>query len=52
MLCEYILKSYSLGVLFKVLGNCLDIKFFMCHCLNGTCRKAEFGAGVFFFLTL
>lgn len=47
MLCEYILKCYSLSVLFKVPGNCLNIKFFMCHCLNRTCRKAEFLAGGF-----
>lgn len=41
MLCEYVLKCYSLGAPFKVPGNCLNIKFFMCHCLNKTYRKAE-----------
>lgn len=59
MLCECILIRYSLSVLFKVPGNCLNIKFFMCHCLNRTCRKTEVltsvFVGVFFlfsFLTL
>lgn len=54
MLCEYILKCYSLSVLFNVPGNRVSIKFFMCHCLSRTCRKIEHLTSVFcrhFFLS-
>lgn len=50
MLCEYILKCYSLSVLFKAPGNCLNIKFFMCHCLSRTYWKAKFLTCVFCWL--
>lgn len=40
MLWEYILKCFSLSVLFKAVGNCLDIKFFICHCLSRTGKKS------------
>ena len=48
LLCEYILIRYSRRVLFKVPGNCLNIKFFTCRCLNRTCRKAEGLTGGFY----